>query len=369
MAPQARTLPPPNEGASPSLQTTESTHRRHRVCVIPGDGIGQEVVPETARVLTALVRDIELIPAEAGFDCFLRRGIAVPAETLEAIGSSAATLFGATASPSSPVQGYRSAIVTLRRHFRLYGCVRHSRSLPVPGCRPGIDVLIVRENTEGLYIGKESSYGDYAEAIRLISAPASRRVAELACALANQAGRRRITLVHKANILPQTCGLFRDTARAAIEAHGGLEVDEMLVDTAAMRLAVTPERFDMILTTNLFGDILSDIAAGVTGGLGVAASANVGDPGPAVFEPVHGSAPDIVGQGIANPVATLRAAALLLTHIGESAASVALERAIDRTVAGPVRTPDLGGEATTSQVVDEVLRNLEARTTAGGTAE
>ena len=346
-----------------------SAYPRHRVCVIPGDGIGQEVVPEAVRVLAALLPGLDVVTADAGFGCFQRRGSAVPPETLEAVAASEATLFGATASPSSPVQGYRSAIVTLRKHFRLYGCLRHARSLPLPGSRPGVDVLIVRENTEGLYIGKESSYGDYAEAVRLISVPASRRVAELACSLVKQSGRGRITIVHKANILPLTCGLFRDTARSTIEAFGGITVDEMLVDTAAMRLAVTPERFDVILTTNLFGDILSDIAAGVTGGLGVAASANVGEPGPAVFEPVHGSAPDIVGQGIANPVACLRAAALLLQHIGEHDVAKALEQAIDRTLAGTILSPDLGGKATTSQVVDEVLRKLEATTAAGGTAE
>lgn len=359
------------------MNAEESTNRqnhaaapgRHRICVIPGDGIGREVVPETVRVLTALLPDLDIVTSDAGFDCFQRRGDAVPAETLAAVTAAEATLFGATASPSTPVAGYRSAIVTLRKHFRLYGCIRHSRSLPVRGSRPGIDVLVVRENTEGLYIGKESSYGDYAEAVRLVSAPASRRVAELAHSLAVQMGRSRITIVHKANILPRTCGLFRDTARSTIEALGSVAVDEMLVDTAAMRLAVTPERFDVILTTNLFGDILSDIAAGVTGGLGVAASANVGGPGPAVFEPVHGSAPDIVGQGIANPVACLRAAALLLQHIGEPAASRALELAIDRTLAGTVLSPDLGGDARTSQVVDEVLRMLEATTAAGGTAE
>jgi homoisocitrate dehydrogenase len=348
----------------------------HRICIIPGDGIGKEVVPATVRVLRALLPGATLVDAEAGFGCFEQRGTAVPAETIAAVAESEATLFGATASPSSPVQGYRSAIVTLRKHFRLFGCIRHSRSLPIAGSREGVDVLMVRENTEGLYIGRETSYGDYAEATRLISAAASRRVAELACSMAVQAGRRRVTIVHKANILPLTCGLFRDTARSVIEARGDLLVDEMLVDTAAMRLAVQPERFDVILTTNLFGDILSDIAAGVTGGLGVAASANVGDPGPGLFEPVHGSAPDIVGQGIANPVATLRAAVLLLQHIGEHEAASALDRAVDATLAGAVRTPDLGGTATTDQVVDEVLRNLEAgeagrgaMLAAGGAAE
>jgi homoisocitrate dehydrogenase len=330
----------------------------HRICIIPGDGIGAEVVPAAARVLRAILPDAELVEAEAGFGCFERTGQAVPAETLATMGAAEATLFGATASPSKPVPGYSSAIVFLRRHFRLYGCLRHSRSLPLPGYRPNIDVLIVRENTEGLYIGRETAYGDYAEATRLISVGASRRVAELAISLAARTGRRRITIVHKANILPRTCGLFRDTARTAIEADGRFAVDEMLVDTAAMHLATSPERFDVIVTTNLFGDILSDIAAGVTGGLGVAASANVGGPGPALFEPVHGSAPDIVGRGIANPIATLRASVLLLQHIGETAGAARLERAIEATVAGPVRTPDLGGSASTNEVIDALLASL-----------
>jgi homoisocitrate dehydrogenase len=330
----------------------------HRICIIPGDGIGTEVVPAAARVLRALLPTVELVDADAGFGCFERTGHAVPAETLEAIRLSEATLFGATASPSSPVPGYSSAIVFMRRHFRLYGCLRHSRSLPLPGYHPNIDVLVVRENTEGLYSGRETAYGDYAEATRLISVGASRRIAELAVSLAARAGRRRITIVHKANILPRTCGLFRDTARAAIEADGRFEVDEMLVDTAAMRLATVPESFDIIVTTNLFGDILSDIAAGVTGGLGVAASANVGGPGPALFEPVHGSAPDIVGRGVANPIATLRAAVLLLQHIGEPSSAESLERAIEQVISGPIRTPDLGGHAGTAEVTDAVLDAL-----------
>lgn len=335
------------------------TTGKHRICIIPGDGIGREVVPAATRALTQLLPGLEVVEADAGFDCFQRGGQAVPPETLEAIAGTEATLFGATASPSTPVPGYRSAIVAMRRHFRLYGCVRHCRSLPVPESQPGVDVLIVRENTEGLYIGRESAYGDYAEATRLISVPGSRRVALLACDLARAMGRRRITIVHKANILPLTCGLFRDTVCPVIEA-AGLEAEEMLVDTAAMHLAVHPQRFDMILTTNLFGDILSDIAAGVTGGLGVAASANMGDPGPAVFEPVHGSAPDIAGLGRANPVAALLAGVLLLRHLGEPGAARRLEQAVELTVAGAIRTPDLGGTSTTNQVLEDVLRRLDA---------
>lgn len=330
-----------------------------RICIIPGDGIGQEVVPAAARVIRRLVPHADLVPADAGFACFERTGQAVPQATMTAIAGCNATLFGATASPSTPVPGYRSAIVTMRRHFRLFGCIRHSRSLPLADARPGIDVLIVRENTEGLYVGRETAYGDYAEATRLISASASRRVAELACRLAEESGRRRITIVHKANILPQTCGLFRDTARSVISAHPGLEIEEMLVDTAAMHLAVNPGRFDVILTTNLFGDILSDIAAGVTGGLGVAASANIGEAGPAVFEPVHGSAPDIAGRGVANPIATLRATALLLQYCGEHDAAQVLERAIDRSLESAIRTPDLGGTATTEDVMQAVLQSID----------
>jgi homoisocitrate dehydrogenase len=345
---------------------------KHRICAITGDGIGREVVPAAVRVLQALLPGLEVVEAEAGFDCFNARSEAVPAETLAAIASCEATLFGATSSPSTPVPGYRSAIVTLRRHFHLFGCVRRARSIDVPGARPlvphrdrigstqpsSIDMLIVRENTECLYVGRETAYGDYAEATRLISAGASRRVARLACELARQAGRRRITIVHKANILPRTCGLFRDTVRAVIAEHPELEVEEMLVDTAAMRMVTDPERFDVILTTNLFGDILSDIAAGLTGGLGLAASANIGEPGPAIFEPVHGSAPDIAGRGIADPLAALRCAALLLRHIGEPAPADALDVAIDAAIAGPVRTPDLGGMATTDEVTDAVLNQL-----------
>lgn len=332
----------------------------HTICAITGDGIGREVVPAAVRVLRMLLPDLRVLDAEAGFDCFSARGNAVPPETLQAIAASEATLFGAVSSPTTPVAGYRSAIVTMRRHFRLFGCVRRARSVDLPESRPGIDLLLVRENTEDLYIGRETAYGDYAEATMLISAAASRRVARLACELARQAGRRRITIVHKANILPLTCGLFRDTARAVIVEYPDLAVEEMLVDTAAMRLVTDPQRFDVILTTNLFGDILSDIAAGLTGGLGLAASANIGESGPAIFEPVHGSAPDIAGQGIANPLAMLRSAALLLAHIGEPALAERLDASVDRAISSPVRTPDLGGTASTDDVLNALLADLAA---------
>ena len=331
----------------------------HHICAITGDGIGREVVPAAVHVLTALLPDLRVTWAEAGFDCFTEHGTPVPSGTIAAIAEAEATLFGATSSPSSPVQGYRSAIVTLRRHFRLFGCVRRAASIDLPGVQPGIDMLIVRENTEDLYVGRETAYGDYAEATRLISAGASRRIARLACDLARQTGRGRITIVHKANILPVTDGLFRQMARGVIAEYPDLLVDELLVDTAAMHMVTDPDRFDVVLTTNVFGDILSDIAAGLTGGLGLAASANVGEPGPAIFEPVHGSAPDIAGRGIANPLAMLRSAALALGHIGEPALATRLDAAIDASIAGPVKTPDLGGTATTDDVVADVLARLD----------
>ncbi|MGH2411063.1 MAG: isocitrate/isopropylmalate dehydrogenase family protein [Chloroflexota bacterium] len=339
----------------------------HRICAIPGDGIGLEVVPAALRVLRALPLSFEVIEAEAGFGCFQRTGQAVPPDTLAAIAGSEATLFGATASPSYPVEGYRSAIVALRRHFHLYGCVRQARSVPFAHARQGIDLLIVRENTEGLYIGRETNYGDYAEATRLISAGASRRVARLAAELARQTGKRRLTIVHKANILPLTCGIFRDLARAVLAEHPNLHLEELLVDTTALRLVTDPDRFEIILTTNLFGDILSDLVAGLTGGLGLAASANVGEPGPAIFEPVHGSAPDIAGGGIANPLATLRAAVLLLRHIEELEAATHLDAAIEAVIGGAVLTADLGGAATTDQVVDAVIARLASPVALAGT--
>jgi len=220
------------------------------------------------------------------------------------------------------------------------------------------DLIIVRENTEGLYGGGEESDGERAVARRVITRAASRRIARLAFDTARRLGRRRVTVVHKATVLPKTDGLFRAAAFDVARDYPEIAADEMLVDSAAMRLAAHPEEFDVLVTTNLFGDILSDVAAVHGGGLGLAPSANIGDRA-AVFEPVHGSAPDIAGKGVANPLAAILAAAMLLDHIGRHDEARAVRAAVAATIVGPVRTPDLGGAAGTGEVTEAVSRQLK----------
>lgn len=315
----------------------------HTITVIPGDGIGAEVIPAAVAVLEALDLPLVFQHAEAGFGVFERCGEALPAETLAACAMSDAVLFGATSSPMTHVAGYRSPILALRRHFDLYANLR-------PAVGEGIDLLIVRENTEGLYSGRERLEDGGATAIaeRVITARASERIARIAC---EQARRRcgRLTVVHKANVLKETCGLFRRVALDVAAEYPDLAVDELLVDAAAMWLARDPGRFDVIVTTNLFGDILSDLAAGLTGGLGLAASANLGQGWPALFEPVHGSAPDIAGQGVADPRAAILSAALLLDYLGYSAEAERVRRAA-------YGTPHTGDTGATARAVIAALR-------------
>jgi len=328
----------------------------HRIVLIPGDGIGPEVIPVAARVLAATGVALEFVPAEAGWGTFERRGTALPEETLALVRECGLALFGAVSSPSRKVPGYRSPIVALRRELDLYANLRPALSAPIPGSRPGIDLLLVRENTEGLYAGRERREGETAIAERVITRGASERIARVACALA-RSRRRRLTIVHKANILPETCGLFRDTVRAVAATFPELTAEECLVDTMAMRLVTQPEAFDVVVTTNLFGDILSDEAAALVGGLGLAPAGNIGARA-AVFEPVHGSAPDIAGRGLANPVAAILAGAMLLEHIGEGAAARRVREAVRRTLERGPRPADLGGTAGTEEVARAVIGNL-----------
>ncbi|HEY1017312.1 MAG TPA: isocitrate/isopropylmalate family dehydrogenase [Herpetosiphonaceae bacterium] len=328
------------------------------ICLIAGDGIGAEVVPAARRVLQALLPAASFVEAEAGWATFERTGEALPAATLTAVAAADATLFGAVSSPSRRVAGYRSPIVGLRRQLDLYACVRPVRTPPLPGARAGVDLLVVRENTEGLYAGLEQREGDdRATATRVVTRAASERIVRWALQYARANGRRRVTLVHKANVLRETCGLFREAGLAVLADAEGIEVDELLVDNAAYQLARDPGRFDILVTTNLFGDILSDVASVWGGGLGLAASANYG-PANAVFEPVHGSAPDIAGRGVANPLATLGAAALLLEFVGRPAEAARLREAIGLTLSAGPRTSDLGGSATTGAVIESILANL-----------
>jgi homoisocitrate dehydrogenase len=287
----------------------------HRLCVIEGDGIGKEVIPEALKVMQAVLPDIEVIPAFAGWDYFQNHGESVPIETLNSIHKCGAGLFGAVSSPSKKVTGYRSAIITLRQALDLYSNIRPIKSLPEISPRPDVDMIIVRENSEGLYSGRERLEGDTAIAERVITKNASHRIALRAMELMRDGNRQKLTIVHKANILPVTDGLFRDSVKDVFAEHmKGLAVDELLVDTAAMKIISEPEKLDTLVTTNLFGDILSDEAAYWGGGMGLAPSLNWGDE-IALAEPVHGSAPDIAGKGIANPIAAILSATMLIRYI------------------------------------------------------
>lgn len=331
-----------------------------KIIVIPGDGIGAELIPMVqATIRPLLPPDAQIIQAEAGFGAYTRRGTPLPEETLAACRDADAILFGAVTTPPD-IPGYRSPILQLRQALNLYANLRPVRSLPIPGSRPGVDLLIVRENTEGLYSGIEetSADGERATTLRVITSAASRRIARIALDLA-RTRRRHCTLVHKANVLRATDGLFRRAAYSVAAEYPDITTDELLVDTAALRLVQAPEAFDVLVTTNLFGDILSDLAAAHVGGLGVVASANVGERA-GLFEPVHGSAPDIAGRGSANPTATLLAAALMLRHLRLPDAADRLEAATLAALATGIRTPDLGGTATTATVLAAVTTHLFA---------
>ncbi|NPV87381.1 MAG: isocitrate/isopropylmalate dehydrogenase family protein [Anaerolineae bacterium] len=336
---------------------------RRQVCVIEGDGIGREVIPPAVEVLCAVLDGVEVVSAEAGWECFQRRGGSVPPQTLEAVRACGAALFGAVSSPARKVEGYRSAILTLRQELDLYANLRPVRGVFAQPPAAQVDMIIVRENSEGLYAGRERREGDTAIAERVITLAASRRIGRRAVEMLTRRGAGRLTIVHKANILPLTDGLFRQGVMEAVEEarRGGqaVEVEEMLVDNAAYQLAVDAGRFAVLVTTNLFGDILSDVAARWCGGMGLAPSLNLGDDC-AVAEPVHGSAPDIAGRGIANPAAAMLSAALLARYVWKEEDAA---RRIELAVQLALQTP---GENTTAAITRRVLAALETNAMTGG---
>ncbi|MGB8647801.1 MAG: isocitrate/isopropylmalate dehydrogenase family protein, partial [Anaerolineae bacterium] len=259
--------------------------------------------------------------------------------------------------PMTRVEGYRSPILAMRKACDLYANLRPIQSLPIALSRPALDLLIVRENTEGLYAGRERMEGDTAIAERVITRRASERIMRVALEQARARNNKRVTLVHKANVLKLSDGLFRESCLRVAQEFPDVRVDEMLVDAMAMRLVRDPESFEVIVTTNLFGDILSDEASALIGGLGVAPSGNIGQT-TAVFEPVHGSAPDIAGKGIANPVGAILTAAMMLDYLHQDEAAKQVRTAVGHVLERGVMTPDLGGSATTPQVVQAVIREL-----------
>ena len=323
----------------------------YKIAVVRGDGIGPEVVDSTRRVLDATGLDFEYVEARAGYGCWQETGTSLPDETIDVIRECGTCLFGAVTSPPN-LENYKSAIVTLRRELDLYANVRPIRDY-VNGS--GIDFVIVRENTEGLYSGIEERDGDRATTTRVITRRGTERIARFAGELAMMRS-KRVCVVHKANVLRESCGLFREVC---IETLGNfdVEVNENLVDIMAYRLQKMPEDFDVIVAPNLFGDILSDAATFLIGGMGMAPSGNIGE-NCALFEPVHGSAPKYAGQDRVNPSATLLAARMMIEHLGEAGAARQVENAIVGALRS-VRTRDLGGSATTSQFTESVVQHME----------
>lgn len=329
----------------------------YEIAVIPGDGIGKTVTSEAVRVLKNTDLKLEFQFMKVGYEVFKKVGTPVSENVVSKMKDTQACLFGATTTPVS-VPNYRSAIVTLRRALDLYANVRPVKSYPVRGCVRDVDLAIVRENTEGLYSGVEFETEDSAFAVRVITRRASEKIARFAFNLAMRR-RKKVTIVTKANVMRKTCGLFREVSLLVAKDYPKVEVNELFVDVAAMNLVLKPQVFDVILTSNLFGDILSDEAAGLIGGLGLAPSGNIGD-NYGLFEPVHGSAPDIAGKGIANPIAAILAAKMMLDYLGEDKWAERVENAVVAVLEeGKNLTPDLGGSSTTSEVTEAIIAVLE----------
>jgi isocitrate dehydrogenase (NAD+) len=327
----------------------------HKVTLIPGDGIGPEIVAATRKVIDASGVSIEWIQRDAGQDVMAEYGTPLPENVIESIRETGVALKGPVTTPVG--SGFRSVNVALRQTLDLYVNLRPAVSIPgVKSRYEDIDLVIVRENTEDLYAGIEHMVGpDAAESIKIITRAASQRVTQYAFDYARREGRRKVTAVHKANIMKCSDGLFLESARQIAEKNTDIEFEDRIVDNMCMQLVQKPELYDVLVLPNLYGDIVSDLCAGLVGGLGVAPGANIGET-MAVFEPVHGSAPKHAGQNKANPTATILSAVLMLSHLGEADAAAKVMQAV-RSVIGEGKhvTYDLGGSAGTSEYADAVI--------------
>jgi isocitrate dehydrogenase (NAD+) len=332
------------------------------IAVIKGDGIGPEIMDATLAVLDALEIGLQYEFVDAGLSAFEKTGELLPEATLAAIEKYKVALKSPLTTPVG--EGFSSINVALRRKFDLYANVRPAISFPNTKSRyENIDLITVRENTEGAYIGEGQSLSEDGETALLtqkITRKGSERIVRYAFDLARAVGRRKITVVHKANILKSTSGLFLKVAREVAAEYPDIECNEMIVDNTCMQLVMRPEQFDVIVTTNLFGDIISDLCAGLVGGLGLAPGANIGKDC-AIFEAVHGSAPDIAGKGVANPCALLLGAVQMLEHIGQVDSAKRLKQAIIDTMADKDHlTPDLGGTGSTQTFAAAIIKHIKA---------
>ena len=333
----------------------------HKVVSIPGDGIGTEITAAVKQILEAAGVRIDWVDAEAGEETYHRTGTPLPEETVKAIEEHRVVLKGPLTTPVGA--GFRSINVALRQQFDLYSNIRPAKSVPNVGLRyKEVDLVLFRENTQGLYIGREHWVDEahtHAESIAVVTEEASRKIVTAALEHARTRKRKKVTLVHKANILKLTTGLFLKVGREVAEGYPDVEFQDLIVDNMAMQMVLNPSQFDVIVTTNLFGDILSDLASGLVGGLGVTGSANLGDEA-AMFEAVHGSAPDIAGKGLANPVALLFSALMMLEYLGEHHAAMRIRSAVYGVLQDEKElcTPDIGGQGTTQSFADAVCEFL-----------
>lgn len=333
---------------------------KHTITLIPGDGIGPEIIAATVRIIEAAGADIEWETQIIGAQALEKYGTTIPDATIESIKKNKVALKGPLTTPVG--KGFTSVNVGLRKALDLYANVRPIKALPNVPCRyPELDLVIIRENTESLYAGVEHVVvPGVVESIKIITEKASTRIAQYAFEFAKSHQRKHVTAMHKANIMKLSDGLFLECFYNVAKKFPDIPADDKIIDNACMQLVMRPEQFDVMVLENLYGDIVSDLCAGLIGGLGLAPGANIGEQG-AVFEAVHGSAPDIAGQGVANPTAILMSGLLMLRHIGEMKAADRAERAMMEVYAeGQVRTKDLGGTAKTADFANAIIDKIKA---------
>lgn len=333
----------------------------HNVVMIPGDGIGKEITKSVTTIVEAAGAEINWIECKAGEGAYKEIGNPLPDETVEAIDKHRIVLKGPLTTPVGT--GFRSINVALRQKFNLYSNIRPAKSIPnIDSPFRGVDLVLFRENTQGLYIGKEHWVDEaeqHAESIAVVTRPASEKIITAAFEYAKRNGRKKVTLVHKANILKLTTGLFLEIGREISKNYPDIKFEDLIVDNMAMQMVMRPQQFDIIVTTNLFGDILSDLASGLVGGLGVTGAANIGDDA-AMFEAVHGSAPDIAGKGLANSTALLFSALMMLEHLDERRTAERIRSAVYTVLQDHKDqcTRDIGGQGTTESYTEAICKLL-----------
>ena len=329
-----------------------------KLAIIEGDGIGKEVIPAAVEVLDALGLEIEKVMLELGYGKWERTGTAITDEDVATLKECDCVLFGAVTTPPDP--NYKSVLLTIRKELDVYANIRPIKPLAgikgVTG-RNDFDLVIVRENTEGMYSGIEELHDDVSYTTRVITYKGSKRIAQYACKLAKQR-QNRVTIVHKSNVL-KSDKLFLDTCRNVAD-NAGVTYDDALVDSTAYRLITSPQKYDVVVTTNLFGDILSDMSAALVGSLGLAPSANIGERY-AFFEPVHGSAPDIAGEGIANPIAAILCVKMMMEWRGDTKSASLVEDAVNHVLGQGIMTPELGGTSSTKEVGHAVAEYIRLK--------